>query len=243
MARNVIAMDMVRRTARCARAQGGGKLVRGTRRRGHARGHVTPSGALALASRLAIATGSAPETTPTTQDTTPLIRRVAALWRWALARDWTPWLLLAIALAALGLRLYGINWDANNHLHPDEREIVFRAMCLNFAGQPRAGGCDPAYTGPNWLLSVNSPLNPHFFAYGSFPLYLLAGVAHGLAWLTSVTHGAFHPSDGGAFDDFNHFTLVGRALSALFDTGSVIFAGLIARASRTRRLDNDEHQL
>lgn len=158
---------------------------------------------------------------------------IARGWRtlsaWATGRDWTPWLLLAIALAALGLRLYGINWDANNHLHPDEREIVFRAMCLNFPGQPRTGGCDPAYNGPNWFFSPNSPLNPHFFAYGSFPLYLLAGMAHALAWLTHATHGAFHPSDGGAFDDFDHYTLIGRTLSALFDTGSVIFAGLIAR--------------
>lgn len=152
-----------------------------------------------------------------------------ALRRWLTARDWTPWLIGLIALTALALRLYGINWDANNHLHPDEREIVFRAMCLNFAGQPRGSGCDPAFTGVNWLFSVNSPLNPHFFAYGSFPLYLLAGVAHGLTWLTQATHGALHPSDGGSFDDFNHFTLIGRALSALFDTGSVIFAGLIAR--------------
>ncbi|MDE3228880.1 MAG: phospholipid carrier-dependent glycosyltransferase, partial [Chloroflexota bacterium] len=187
------------------------------------------SGALALAPRLSIATGSAPDSTPATSGATPLASRATALWRWALARDWTPWLLLLIALGALALRLYGVNWDANNHLHPDEREIVFRALCLNFPGQPRAGGCDPAYTGPNWLFSVHSPLNPHFFAYGSFPLYLLAAVAHGLAWLTGATHGAFHPSDGGTFDDFNHFTLVGRALSALFDTGSVIFAGLIAR--------------
>ncbi|MGH2502193.1 MAG: phospholipid carrier-dependent glycosyltransferase, partial [Ktedonobacterales bacterium] len=163
----------------------------------------------------------------------PSTGAVARGWRflraWATGRDWTPWLLLAIALEALGLRLYGINWDANNHLHPDEREIVFRAMCLNFPGQPRTGGCDPAYNGPNWFFSPNSPLNPHFFAYGSFPLYLLAGVAHALAWLTHATHGAFHPSDGGVFDDFNHFTLIGRTLSALFDTGSVIFAGLIAR--------------
>ena len=179
----------------------------------------------------ALAPVTAPERPSTAADASALAARG---WRtlrgWATAdRDWTPWLLLAVALAALGLRLYGINWDANNHLHPDEREIVFRAMCLNFPGQLRTGGCDPAYNGPNWFFSPNSPLNPHFFAYGSFPLYLLAGVAHALAWLTNATHGAFHPSDGGVFDDFNHFTLIGRTLSALFDTGSVIFAGLIAR--------------
>jgi YYY domain-containing protein len=136
-----------------------------------------------------------------------------------------------VALVALALRLYGLNWDANNHLHPDEREIVFRAMCLSFPAQValRPGNCDPAVAGPNWFFSPDSPLNPHFFAYGSFPLYLLAAVAHGLAWVTQITGGRFVPPDGGTWDDFNHFTLVGRALSALFDTSSVLLVGLLGR--------------
>ncbi len=202
--------------------------------RGAAPAASSASHALAVGATFAITTGRAPDAPPDAAATRA--DGVAAgdrawpmLPLWLTGRDWTPWLLLLIALVALALRLYGINWDANNHLHPDEREIVFRAMCLNFPGQARGSGCDPAFTGANWFFSPASPLNPHFFAYGSFPLYLLAGAAHGLAWLTHITHGAFHPSDGGAFDDFNHFTLIGRALSALFDTGSVIFAGLIAR--------------
>ncbi len=112
-------------------------------------------------------------------------------WDWLARRDPFFWAMVAVALVALALRLYGINWDANNHLHPDEREIVFKSMCLSFPGTPRIGNCDPAYTGPGWLLSPSSPLNPHFFAYGSFPLYLLAAVAHGLAWITHLTGGRF----------------------------------------------------
>jgi YYY domain-containing protein len=144
-------------------------------------------------------------------------------------QDWTLWVLLLIVLLALLPRIYGINWDANNHLHPDEREIVFTSMCLTLPGTARLASCSPAYTGPGWFLSPASPLNPHFFAYGSFPLYLLAIVAHGLAWLSQLTHGRFMPPDGGAWDDYNHFTLVGRALSAIFDTGSVLISGLLAR--------------
>ena len=143
--------------------------------------------------------------------------------------DWTVWLLVAIALLSLLPRLYGLNWDNNNHLHPDEREIVFRAMCLSLPGGPRPENCDPAFTGPGWFFSPNSPLNPHFFAYGSFPLYLLAAVTSFLAWLTNVTGGRFLPTDGGVWNDFNHFTLVGRTISAFFDAGSVLLAGLIAR--------------
>jgi YYY domain-containing protein len=143
--------------------------------------------------------------------------------------DWTFWALVAVALVALVPRLYGINWDANNHLHPDEREIVFKAICLSLPGTPRPAGCDPAYTGPGWFFSPNSPLNPHFFAYGTLPQYLLAAVAHLLAWVTTITHGHFSPADGGAWDDFNHFTLVGRAISAIFDAGTVLVAGLLGR--------------
>ncbi len=144
-------------------------------------------------------------------------------------RDAGWWAVAVIALLALAPRLYGLNWDANNHLQPDERQIVYVAMCLGLPGAPGVGNCAPAYTGPGWFFSPNSPLNPHFFAYGSFPLYLLAFVAHGLAWLTVHTGGRFAPPDGGLWDDFNHFTLAGRALSALFDAGSVLLAGLIAR--------------
>jgi YYY domain-containing protein len=143
--------------------------------------------------------------------------------------DWTVWLLVAITLLSLLPRLYGLNWDSNNHLHPDEREIVFRAMCLSLPGGPRPENCDPAYTGAGWFFSPNSPLNPHFFAYGSFPLYLLAAATSFLSWLTHLTGGRFLPTDAGVWNDFNHFTLVGRAISAFFDAGSVLLAGLIAR--------------
>ena len=155
-----------------------------------------------------------------------LVSRLAACVR---RLDWSVWALVAVALLALVPRLYGLNWDANNHLHPDERAIVFKAICLSLPGTPRAAGCDPAYTGPGWFFSPSSPLNPHFFAYGTLPQYLLAAVTHLLAWITTITHGRFTPADGGAWDDFNHFTLVGRALSAIFDAGSVFVAGLLGR--------------
>src|SRR5690242_10089192 len=178
----------------------------------------------------AIRPSSSSEVEASTDAPTQQARTLAdRVWDWLARRDPFFWAMIIIALVALGLRFYGINWDANNHLHPDEREIVFKAMCLSFPGTPRIGNCDPAYTGPGWLFSPGSPLNPHFFAYGSFPLYLLAAVCHALAWLTHLTGGHFVPPDGGAWDDFNHFTLVGRALSALFDAGTVFLAGLMTR--------------
>jgi YYY domain-containing protein len=140
----------------------------------------------------------------------------------ALARriDWTLVALFAVALVALWLRLFDINWDANTHLHPDERKITLVAQCLGLKSVP--AGCQP----------VPDPANPYFFAYGSFPMYLLALVAHGLAHLFAGRPGL--PTDGGTFDDYNHFTLVGRALSALFDTGTVLVVGFTVRRLATR---------
>jgi len=134
---------------------------------------------------------------------------------WARHVDWASVALLAVTLFALYLRIFHLNWDDNNHLHPDERKITMVAQCLGLNSVP--AGCPP----------VADPANPHFFAYGSFPMYLLALVARGLAHVFAGWHNL--PTDGGTFDDYNHFTLVGRMLSALFDTGTVLVTGLIAR--------------
>ena len=129
--------------------------------------------------------------------------------------DWAAVALGVTVLVGLYLRLYNLNWDNNAHLHPDERKITMVAMCLGLKSVP--AGCPP----------VPDPANPHFFAYGSFPMYLLALVSHGLA--TIFAHWKGLPTDGGTFDDYNHITLVGRALSAIFDTGTVLVTGLLAR--------------
>lgn len=110
--------------------------------------------------------------------------------------------LFGIALLGLVLRLYGLNWDQGNSFHPDERQIMFHVTALSWP-HSLAQFFDP----------VNSPLNPHFFAYGSFPLYLLALLGH------ILTH--YFPTVG----TFANLTLVGRVLSALFDTGTILLTG------------------
>jgi Dolichyl-phosphate-mannose-protein mannosyltransferase len=119
--------------------------------------------------------------------------------------QWRPLVLIGVALLGFALRLYGLNWDDGNSFHPDERQILFHVTTL---GWPKsfAQFLDPA----------NSPLNPHFFAYGSFPLYLLALLGHILAH--------FFP----AISDFANLTLVGRVLSALFDSGTILITGCLA---------------
>jgi len=118
---------------------------------------------------------------------------------------WRPVVLYGIVLLGFLLRLYGLNWDSGNSFHPDERQIMFHVTVLTWP-KSMAQFLDP----------VNSPLNPHFFAYGSFPLYLLASLGYVLVRISP------------ALGSFTNLTLVGRVLSALFDSGTTLFTGLLA---------------
>src|SRR5438105_3316652 len=122
---------------------------------------------------------------------------------------WRPFALFALALLGLALRLYGLNWDQGNAIHPDERQILFVAMQL---GWPHSWGD---------FFSVQSPLAPHvydqrFFAYGSFPIYLLALLGY-----------CFHIqlTDPGSIVTLSY---LGRVLSALFDSGTILLTALLA---------------
>lgn len=107
-------------------------------------------------------------------------------------------LLLLIIILGFIARVFGFNWDNFSHLHPDERAITLFALPLHF---------------PNSIsefLSPASPLNTHFFAYGNFPVYFLK--------IVSVVSGIFSPFLA-TYDGMN---LLGRIISALFDTGTII---------------------
>lgn len=107
----------------------------------------------------------------------------------------TKLILIGILLIALGLRLYGLNWDQGNHLHPDER---FLTMVSNAMKIP---GSFASYLNPS--VSTFNPANVgfSFFVYGAFPLIL--------SKLLAVLFN---------FDNYGYFTLFGRAVSALLDT-------------------------
>jgi hypothetical protein len=113
---------------------------------------------------------------------------------------WRSLALVGITLLGFLLRLYSLDWDQGNGFHPDERQILFHVAALAWP-KSLAEFLDPG----------KSPLNPHFFAYGSFPLYLLALL--GAIFL--------HPAT------FQSLTLLGRALSALFDTGTILLTALL----------------
>ncbi|MBZ5589039.1 MAG: DUF2298 domain-containing protein [Acidobacteriia bacterium] len=113
---------------------------------------------------------------------------------------------LALLAVALAVRLYGLNFDQSHFFHPDERRIAEAVIHLSF--RPLQ-------------------LDPHFFAYGSFPFYVTKLVTSVLSnvkpWL-------------GTYDGA---VLTGRALSAIWGTATVALLMLLARrlfGSRTALL-------
>jgi len=112
-----------------------------------------------------------------------------------------PYLVLCAILGmGLAFRLYGIDWDCGYLFHPDERKIFMVVDDLKL----------PFPFSWETLLSPDSPLNPHFFAYGSFPMYLLKLIAYVASRFRS---------EG---TDIHSLYLIGRPLSALFDLGTIV---------------------
>ena len=98
-------------------------------------------------------------------------------------RPWLRGALVVVLLLAAGARFADLDWDDGHSFHPDERAIVFAVQRMSF---------------------VPLQLDPGFFAYGSFPLYLIRGVTSAAGW--------FQPAWR---NDFASVVLAGRALSAL----------------------------
>jgi len=129
-------------------------------------------------------------------------------------------LLLALLMAvALFLRLYGQDWDQGTYQHPDERFIAMvSADRLSF----------PAVSDLGELFSPStSPINPRrddangnamSFAYGSLPLYV-QGVASALLNAVSDRN----------WNSYSELYRVGRTLTAVADTLTVLFVFLIGR--------------
>ncbi|CUS02482.2 membrane protein of unknown function [Candidatus Promineifilum breve] len=157
--------------------------------------------------------------------------------------------LVLILISAAALRLTGLDWDGFQHHHPDERYITWVATTIEF----------PALRSTDWAAQwrpETSPFNPfrwppgaasegivvlqdqpRDFAYGHVPLYLgviaTRLVERVAPWLIPLL-----PSDwsltadvlnGAGRIEFHHLAAVGRALTALFDVGTVLFVFLLGR--------------
>lgn len=113
---------------------------------------------------------------------------------------------IGILLIASFLRLYGINWDDGNHLHPDERFLTMVATSLQWPT-----------TFAGYLNTDTSTLNPHnvghtYYVYGTWPIIIVKYVGE-------ILH-------RGTYDALPY---VGRIVSVLFDMGTVLLVFAIAR--------------
>ena len=122
-------------------------------------------------------------------------------------------LLALILLLAIGLRLYGINWDQGGLFHPDERAFLSQVYDLQFPeGDEWADLTD----------SEASTLNPGSFNWGSLPHYAL-----------KIVHYAVAPYKWMSLFDLRY---AGRALSALSDLATVWLVFQIGRSVFNNRV-------
>ncbi|MHB0869052.1 MAG: ArnT family glycosyltransferase [Chloroflexota bacterium] len=128
--------------------------------------------------------------------------------------------LVAILCLAAFLRLYDLNWDDGQLLHPDERHIamvVQDRISLPFPNLQDAHLGDPRQSTLNPRSEDPDTGEARRFAYGSLPLYLLKAAGNVAArwWAPAET--------------LVGLAALGRVLSALFDLGTVLLTFLMGR--------------
>lgn len=116
-------------------------------------------------------------------------------------------LIVIIFCLSLTLRFFGQNWDQSEHLHPDERFLTMLVSTIQFPNSIS-----------QYFNTTTSPLNPFnyqqfsFFVYGTFPIFL-----------TKIVASAFN------LDNYQNIHLVGRSLSALFDSLNIFSLYFLAK--------------
>lgn len=153
-----------------------------------------------------------------------------------------------ILLVAVALRLTGLDWDGFQHHHPDERYITWVATTIAF---PRPGSMSRADWQPqtstfnpfHWPPAASSEGivvlqdQPRDFAYGHLPLYLGVLATRAMErlgptlipWLPADWSLTADILNGAGRIEFHHLAAVGRALTALFDVGTVWMVFLLGR--------------
>ena len=123
-------------------------------------------------------------------------------------------LLVVVLLLGLYFRMVGIDWGEYQHLHPDERFLIWVGTDIQ-----------PIDTWSEYFDTPNSTLNPHnvghgFYVYGTLPMFLTRYIVE---WI--------YGNSG-----FNEMVNVGRPLSAMMDLLTVLLVYLIAARIYDRRI-------
>ena len=114
--------------------------------------------------------------------------------------------LILTLLAGAYFRLTGVNWDDNQHMHPDERHLS--------NVQSRITSVDSL---SEYFDTENSSLNPAnqgfgFFVYGTLPLFMVHYIGEALGQL-----------------GYDPITIVGRYVSAIFDVFTILLIFAIGK--------------
>ncbi len=148
---------------------------------------------------------------------------------------WTRWGLVVLLIIAAGLRFYKLDWDEGQHAHPDERWIAMVAPAIAWP-QDGSNVFDPRRStlNPLWTPDGNGGGQVRNFAYGHLPLYLHAWVGNTLsAWGKAMTRwGPGYQEMAYALQSLGEYggiSLVGRALSALLDLGTICLVYLLGK--------------
>lgn len=129
-------------------------------------------------------------------------------------KDWIfDAVMILLLISGAVLRLSGIDWAAEQYLHPDERHLVNVETALSTVKS----------FGQYWD-TTNSTLNPHnvgynFFVYGTLPIFLVRYVAE---WLGQT--------------GYSQIMIIGRQLSAIADLFVVLLVYLTASRAFDRRV-------
>lgn len=131
---------------------------------------------------------------PVEKKTNPIIRQIVF-----------DLILAGILIAGAYFRFVGLNWDSNQHLHPDERFLTMVVSSIQ-----------PVESIGEYFDTAKSTLNPNnrgygFYVYGTLPLFIVRAAGEII--------------DQTGYDEIY---LVGRALSGVFDLMTVLLVYLIA---------------
>jgi len=113
--------------------------------------------------------------------------------------------LITATLIGSFFRFYNLNWDSGYLFHPDERNIANAVVKINFFKQ----------------------LNPEFFAYGGFPIYLYRATADILNFFT-------HKSSW--ISSWGDINVIGRFYSALFSSFTILPLFFLAKDLGGRKI-------
>ena len=115
-------------------------------------------------------------------------------------------LLILIIICGTYFRFIGVNWDADRHLHPDERFLSMVQASITPVSNPG-----------EYFDTESSSLNPantgyDFFVYGTLPIFLIRYIGEAIGQ-----------------SGYDSITILGRQLSAFADIVTILITFLIGK--------------